>query len=250
MNSRAFQQTGFRGRVEWGIGGLRNLGPVVDALVIVDVLSFSTAVDVAISRGIDLYPYARPLVLDTDFLETLRLLALEVKASPLGLTIGALPASPSVLLSQNPGTRVIAATPNGGALTHTARHYAKPVYAGSLRNADALGRYLANQYEIVGIIAAGERWPDGSLRPALEDFLGAGALLDAWRPDDLSPEARSAVHAYKAMQPDILRVIADSQSGRELTNRGHADDILLAASLNCSHQVPCLGTNGYFAASV
>jgi 2-phosphosulfolactate phosphatase len=42
---------------EWGAAGIESLRGRVSALVIVDVLSFSTAVDVAVSRGARIYPY-------------------------------------------------------------------------------------------------------------------------------------------------------------------------------------------------
>ena len=49
------------------------------------------------------------------------------------------------------------------------------VVAASLRNAEAVGAWIGEQdYNSVAVVAAGERWPDGSLRPALEDLLGAG----------------------------------------------------------------------------
>ena len=43
---------------EWGMAGVETLHAHVAALVIVDVLSFSTAVDVAASRGAIVYPSA------------------------------------------------------------------------------------------------------------------------------------------------------------------------------------------------
>ena len=42
---------------EWGMAGLEALRDRVATLVIVDLLSFSTAVDVAISRGATVYPF-------------------------------------------------------------------------------------------------------------------------------------------------------------------------------------------------
>ncbi len=43
--------------MEWGLQGLMEIGPTVDTVVIVDVLSFSTAIDMAVSRGGTAYPY-------------------------------------------------------------------------------------------------------------------------------------------------------------------------------------------------
>jgi len=42
---------------EWGVEGLLVLKPAADAIVIVDVLSFSTGVDIALSNGAAVLPY-------------------------------------------------------------------------------------------------------------------------------------------------------------------------------------------------
>jgi 2-phosphosulfolactate phosphatase len=42
---------------DWGPSGARALAAGVDVLVIVDVFSFTTAVDVAVTRGALVYPY-------------------------------------------------------------------------------------------------------------------------------------------------------------------------------------------------
>jgi len=62
----------------------------------------------------------------------------------------------------------------------------------------------------VAVIASGERWPDGSLRPALEDLLGAGAVLAALRKQHagpLSPEAAEAADCFEATS-DVVSAVA------------------------------------------
>lgn len=52
-----FDQSGFDVRCEWGENGVRQLALVNDVVIIVDVLSFSTCVEVANSRGAIVFPY-------------------------------------------------------------------------------------------------------------------------------------------------------------------------------------------------
>src|SRR4051812_49801421 len=51
-------QEGFRRRFDWGRGGARGLARHVDVAVVVDVLSFSTSVDVAVARSCEVVPVA------------------------------------------------------------------------------------------------------------------------------------------------------------------------------------------------
>src|ERR1044071_2146413 len=52
-----FDQSEFNIRCEWGEKGVALLAPLSDVLIIVDVLSFSTAVEIATSQGAVVFPY-------------------------------------------------------------------------------------------------------------------------------------------------------------------------------------------------
>ena len=87
------------------------------------------------------------------------------------------------------------------------------------------------------LIPAGERWLDGSLRPALEDWLGAGAIL-RWLPGSRSPEAASAVALFERHRDELVAVLDRCGSGRELDGRGHHRDKIIAGELEVSACVP------------
>jgi 2-phosphosulfolactate phosphatase len=102
----------------------------------------------------------------------------------------------------------------------------------------------------VTLVAAGEKWPDASLRPAIEDYLGAGAVLRALAHGDLpesaawSPEARLALAAYVGT-PDVAQAVRLSGSGKELIDRGYGRDVEIAVALGADTIVPRL-VNGSF----
>ena len=82
---------------------------------------------------------------------------------------------------------------------------------------------LARQEELGGrfriaVVAAGATQPDGSLRFAVEDLLGAGAVIDAIAAlgiDHQSPEAAAAAAAYTGLRNATRHLVNASVSARE-----------------------------------
>jgi 2-phosphosulfolactate phosphatase len=99
----------------------------------------------------------------------------------------------------------------------------------------------------VAVLAAGERWPDGSLRPAAEDLIGAGAIVAGLDPAGASPEAQLAAAAFWSVSESLDATLLACASGRELRDRGFAVDVHVAASLDASEAVPVIGDDGGFA---
>jgi 2-phosphosulfolactate phosphatase len=126
---------------------------------------------------------------------------------------------------------------------------ATTVLAGCLRNARAVAAAAARLGRRVAVIAAGERWfgdehDDHSLRPAAEDWVGAGAII-AHLPGSRSPEADLALAGFRAVRGRLPAFLEGCSSGRELIARGTAADVALAAQLNVSDVAPRLVDGAY-----
>lgn len=226
--------------LEWGRAGLAALAGRCDALVIVDVLSFSTCVEVACGRGAGVVPVA---LRDRAEAEAEAARRGAVLAGPRGA--GGVSLSPPSLAALAPGARVVLPSPNGAALSAAAE--APVVIAGCLRNASAVARFLAARAGAVGIVAAGEHWPDGSLRPALEDLLGAGAIASALG-GGLTADAEAARDAFEGARSGLAERLAACRSGRELIDRGYRGDVTCAAEHDVGRAVPLLRDGCYLAA--
>jgi 2-phosphosulfolactate phosphatase len=237
----SFDQRAFTVRFEWGEQGLTLLAPISDVVIVVDVFSFSTSVEVATSRGAVVYPYRGPIEEMEAFAAARSALAAQRGPKKSGYSL-----SPTSLQTIRPDTRLVLTSRNGAILSLLAAP--TPVFAGCLRNARAVAAAAQQVGANVAVIAGGERWlPAGTLRPAFEDLLGAGAIIDHLR-GSLSPEAKSARAVYHQLLPTLAEELHNSVSGKELIRRGFAADVTLAAQLNVSTCVPRLLDGAYRAA--
>ena len=244
-----FEQDGYDLRVEWGLDGVRALGPHCAVLVVVDVLVFSTTVDVALSRGARVLPLPwrdeRAAAAAAEAGATLVPSGLaNLDGQPVATTGGGWTLRPSSMGDVPPGTFLAIASANGGTLCAAAAETGAAVLAGCLRNAAAVGARAAELAgdRPVGIVAGGERWKaNDALRPSIEDYLGAGAIA-ASVPGRAAPSAEASLAAltYRAASRDIATLLADSISGRELTVAGVPEDVKIAAEVNASTVVPVL----------
>jgi len=245
-----YAQDSFRARMEWGQAGVAHLAAVVDVVVIVDVLSFSTAVEVALSRGAAVLP-----CWEGDNAAELAERSRAALAVPRRLMDECHPfsLSPQSMEGLNPGERLVLPSPNGAAISQIASDRCQNVLCGCLRNADAVAAQARQLGETIAVIAAGERWPTSTaktrkasgLRPALEDLIGAGAILNGFPKQWLSPEAIAAVASFRAAEDSLETLLMNCVSGRELCEIGFPQDVAYASRLNCSGVVPRLQHGSY-----
>lgn len=176
-----FAQTSYQVRFEWGAEGLARLAPA-DVVVVVDVLRFSSTLADAVAGG------ARIALAD------------------------------AVQWSKNGAAVVTAAIAAPDAQEPT-------VLVGGIRNAAAVARAVMTLQERRGdrvsvtVIAAGERTDADELRFAVEDQLGAGAIIAALADlgiDHSSPEAAVAAESFRALRRGLRHLLIGSGSGREL----------------------------------
>ena len=219
-----FSQEGYQLKLEWGPEGVEALRGC-DVLIVVDVLSFTTSVDLVVGNG----GQVRPSRWKPTSGRTLRPASL-VDATGL----------------------VELPSPNGSNLCSLAAATGAHVLAACLRNAPAVAKRAAELGESIGVIPGGERWgldilnsgprDFGPLRPCVEDHLGAGAvlaaLLEASPAGKASPEAQLAATAF--VNTDVATAVRECGSGRELVDNGHAADVDLAVQLGVSAAAPVL----------
>ena len=251
------RQEAYRVRFERGEhGALRLLDrrpPDVQVAIVVDVLSFSTAVDVAVARGAQVFPSRFKALAESVQIATMYDALLAVprdersETSPYTL-------SPSTLDAIPPGARLVLPSPNGARCVRAAyERRVSVVIVGCLRNASAVAAFArarAGKRGAIAVIAAGERWGDGTLRAAVEDDLGAGAILAALDLDAAcSPEANYAAGAFRAMRDALDGTVRACVTGRELARAGYADDVARALEMDISVAVPVLREDGFIGAA-
>lgn len=230
-----FDQSEFNRRCEWGMQGVNQLAPVSDIVVIVDILSFSTSVEIATSNGAIVFPYRWRDKSALEYAKSVNAQLASRERHGNGYSL-----SPASLVNVPAGTKLVLPSPNGSSLSLLTG--STPTLAGCLRNAQAIAHY-AQRYQTVAVIPAGERWKDGSLRPAIEDFIGAGAILSELK-GERSPEAEAAVAVFQQWKRSSA-MLTQCGSGKELITRGFAADVELAAAFNISRCVPLLVDRAY-----
>lgn len=242
--NEAYQQRAYRVRFDWGVDGAAAITDHADVAVVVDVLSFTTTLSVALDMGSTVLPYPWNDETASGFARQHNA-ALAVdrrRAGPGDVTL-----SPQSVRSGTAPSRLVLPSPNGSTIAHQLGSRVSVCLGSCLRNAAAVARWISTRHPTestaVAVIAAGERWPGGGLRPAAEDLWGAGAVIDGlatagW--PALSPEAQLARAGYLAVRGRELAALLSCASGLELLEGGWRTDVEIAAEADMSVVVPRL----------
>ena len=242
------QPVGFGVRFDWGLQGATAIAAGAAAIV-VDVLSFTTTLSVAIDAGIEVFPYR------------FRDASAAAFAASTGRCAGGRPPGgrrrPESACRRCPcggppnaggpltvTSKLVLPSPNGAAIC---RQLGEAQVAGRRRVAAQRLRLRGWAVKAVrgpiAVVAAGERWPGDALRPAVEDLWGAGLVIDA-----LAAARRGSAVAGGGVRPRRLPVAGPTRrwrsaacaSGRELAEAGYGEEIAVAAEIDVSRRVPVL----------
>jgi 2-phosphosulfolactate phosphatase len=195
-----FSQTKYQVRFDWSSRGAGRIAPA-DVAVVVDVLSYSTSLELAATAG--------------------AATALDETGDP------------------HAGAAVATALAATGAM----------VVAGCLRNCSAVADWIiAKQAELgrrtsIVVVAVGDVDEAGSPRFAVEDFFGAGAIIDALGArgiDYTSPEAAAAAAAFDGLRNGVGHLLSASGSAQLLAQTGDAELVQAAREVDVSTTVPVL----------
>ena len=224
-----FDQSEYDIRCEWGEQGVTVLAPDCDVLVIVDIFSFSTSLDIAVSKGAVVYPYRWRDERVYAFAEQMQAEVADRKNRN-GFTL-----SPESLVNLPDITRLVLPSPNGSTITLAAG--STPVIAGCFRNSRVVAESAMKLGWKIGVVPTGERWDDDSLRPCFEDLAGAGAIITHFG-GTLSPEAEGAKALFENCRTSLAVKLHNCGSGKEKLAKNEGRDIELAGQVNVSNCVP------------
>lgn len=239
---------------EWGRAGARDAAARGDIVIIVDTLRFSTAVAAAAERGAWIYPCATP-----DEAASLRA-RIGGEIATWRPAPGQFSLSPRSYEAAEPFQRVILPSPNGATCTGLGKE-APYLFAGALVNASVVAATVGRLMDDFGlsatVVSCGERRQGQdvavsgadpeleAMRPAIEDYLGAGAIL-AGIDCERSPEAELCVAAFEASKHRLSELLWECESGRELREKGFGEDVRFAAELDRLSSVPELWATEFF----
>lgn len=220
----------------WGRRGARDAAARGDVIVIVDVLSFSTAVATAVAHGGCIYPCGKQ-----DDIATM--------AHSVGGTVavrrdhviatGQFSLSPLSFCSILPGQKVVLPSPNGSICSYYGQSV-PALFAGALVNAAATAQAVivecSKNNKRLTVVCAGERWEDAfeheEMRVAIEDYVGAGAIISQISARK-SPEATLCESAFCASRENFRKLLYECYSGQELIERGFTGDVDHSLQLDC-----------------
>ncbi len=233
-----YRQSEFSIRFEWGLEGARHLASDADVTIVVDVLSFSTCVDVAVSLGRSVYPYFYKDDRAKEYARSLDAELANPKRSKDQLCL-----SPATMKFAT-GKSLVLPSPNGSSISFAIE--SSTILCGCLRNAEATAKQAMKLGSKILVIAAGEKWESDSLRPAIEDQIGAGAIL-SFLNGSKSPEAKGAIQIFNSTKEHIEEVLRQCSSGQELISKGFPEDVDLASQLNISKTISILKNKAFVA---
>ncbi len=162
----------------------------------------------------------------------------------LGLTAHALSA-----VENAAGLDLAADDDAAAALARAAAETGAHVVAGGLRNAAAVAAHVLEvqrsraERTSISVLAAGEIDDVGTPRFAVEDLLGAGAVVAALGDlgiDHASPDAAVAGEGFRALGGAVRHLLTASGGGRALAADGGREAVLAAAARDAASVVPVL----------